>query len=392
MSNNSIAFYEKPSFEFLDFVFTLMETTGEPGFINLYEAARRRLSTMGITNPELIKEYAKLIGLNPCAEILLFHKGVCNLTTVNARAFVKFIDGKYIMDVEGLKAAQRRSARAGLRMTLVDLELAEWNKTQKRDVLLGTSLTKWKDAMALVDYTEDQEWALIEQLRVVAREAADEYAKQVRVPAPLLVTTVKPEGTLTQVFGGGSSGLHWDHSEYYIRRVRINAEDPLAKAVLRHKGWNINPEVGTPGNSYEERMKNARTFVIDFPVHSGNAKTKFDVTVEEQFRTYFMFQDKYTEHNSSNTITIKTADGEWAKARDIVFDNWDYFVGVSFLALDGGTYQLAPYEAITKEQFEEKQAAMSDFNFNILKMFEKPGDTEIDDTMEGCEAGVCPIR
>lgn len=388
MSNNSIAFIDKPSFKFLEFVFVLMETTGEPGFINLYEAARRRLLHMGITNPKIIREYAKMIGLNPCAEILLFTYGVCNLTTVNAKAFVIEIQGKYILDRKGLLDAQRRSARAGLRMTLVDLELPHWSEVQKRDRLIGTSITCWKDMIALCNMSELDEWELLAEMNEVIKDEAVKYSKALRVTQPLLDTTVKPEGTLTQVFGGGSSGLHLAHSEHFIRRVRINAQDPLAKAVLEHKGWTVNPENGTQGATREEKMQNARTLVIDFPVHSGTKKTKDDATVEEQFKTYFKFQKYYTSHNSSNTITVK--EGEWEVARDIVWDNWDDFVGVSFLAHDGGTYQLPPYEAINQEQYENILNNMQDFDMNILVDLETGAESELDN--DGCEAGICPIR
>lgn len=388
MSNNSIAFIEKPSFEFLDFVFELMKTTGEPGFVNLYEASRRRLKQMGITNPEIIKSYAKFIGLNPCAEILLYKYGVCNLTTVNAKAFVLKVQDRYVLDRDGLLEAQRRSTRAGLRMTLVELELTHWNEVQQRDRLIGPSLTCWKDMLSLCRMDDYDEMELLKELREATEKESAMYARQLRVAQPLLDTTLKPEGTLTQVFGGGSAGLHNAHSEYFIRRVRINADDALALAVIRHKGWTVNPENGTEGNTYEERMKNAKTIVVDFPVHAGSKKTRDDVSVEEQFATYFRFQTHYTSHNSSNTITVR--DNEWNVARDIVWECWDNFVGVSFLAHDGGTYQLPPYEAITKEQYEKLKDEMQDFDISILTELETGEETDIGN--DGCENGICPVR
>jgi ribonucleoside-diphosphate reductase alpha chain/ribonucleoside-triphosphate reductase len=360
MSNNSIAFEEKPSQKMLDLVFLIMRGEGEPGFVNMEEASRRRPNAQG---------------LNPCAEILLDSYGVCNLTTVNVDAFVK--DGK--LDEVELWKAQQLSARAGLRMTLVDLELPHWSAVQQRDRLLGCSLTGWKDAVAKARISPFKEESALRDLRQFARKTADDYAKELRVPSPLLVTTVKPEGTLSQLAGGVSSGLHWSHSPYYIRRIRINANDPLVE-VVKELGWNINPEVG-------QTLENARTLVIDFPIASGAKRTKDDITVSEQFDTYFNFQKSYTEHNSSNTITVKP--NEWYRTQSIVSEKWDDFVGVSFLAHDGGTYQLAPYEAISKEQYESMVATMKPFDYRLLEKYE--GESTLDGA-ENCEGGACPIR
>ena len=395
MSNNSVAFTQKPTDERLSLQFELLKGEGEPAFVNLEEAARRVLKQLGDTNPTRSRlEYIMdEIGLNPCVEIILFSKNVCNLTTVNVTAFVNE-DGT--LDEEGLLRAQRDSARMGLRMTLADLELPNWDKVQKRDRLLGTSLTGWKDAMSLLGYTEEQEEELQRKLQHASRSEADSYAKELRVNAPLLVTAVKPEGTLSQVARNPitdspvSSGLHWSHSPYYIRRIRINAEDPLAK-VAKDLGWTVNPEVGTEGDTFDERMKNAKTLVIDFPVASGADKTKDDISVDEQFDNYFSFQNHYTEHNTSNTITVK--DDEWKRAEERVEQGWDNFVGVSFLALDGGTYQLTPYEAITKEEFEEEKAKMAPFSAELLEEYEVTDNLEDADIgNDGCTTGACPVR
>lgn len=397
MSNNSVGFVEKPNREDLNLIFELMQLDGEPGFVNLAEAARRVLKAEGVNSPtkQDVLDKADEIGLNPCVEIILHSKNVCNLTTVNVKSFVKEDN---TLDEEGLLNAQRLSARTALRMTLIRLELPEWDKVQQRDRLLGNSLTGWKDAMDLLGYTQEQEDELKIKLRNTSRETADEYADDLGVNRPMFTTAVKPEGTLSQVAGGVSSGLHWSHSPHFVRRIRITATDPLAE-VAKQLDWNINAEVGTNGFMEEEdlgkpeQIESATTLVIDFPIESGAKQTKDDVTVKDQFENYFSFQDTYTDMNTSNTITVRDTD-EWTESEEIVYSKWDDFVGVSFLSLDGGSYQLAPYEAITEEEYHEKKSKMKPYNPELLKELEKTETTtEITSADDpDCVNGVCPVR
>lgn len=365
MSNNTAVFSEKPTREWLNFIFQLIQLDAEPGFMNMSAAEARRENVRG---------------LNPCAEILLDTKQQCNLTTVNMMAFRRE-DG--LLDTEGLQEAQRLSARAGLRMTLIDLELPEWNEKQKRDRLVGCSLTGTQDAMADLDGTQRAE--LLTLLNHTANEEAVFYAHMLRIPTPLLVSTCKPEGTLSLVAGGVSPGVHDAHSPYYIRRIRISANDALAKAAIAH-GWTVSPEVGTP----ENKLENARIYVIDFPVKSNAKRTKDDVGALEQLQRYFDFQDNYADHNTSNTITVRPE--EWEDIEDQIYSNWDKFIGVSFLAHDGGTYQLAPYEAIDKETYDKMVANYMPFEPEILELYETTGESLLDADDPDCATGGCPVR
>lgn len=396
MSNNSIAFTQKPERKVLQFIFQMMRLEGEPGFINLEEAARRRLARGGVKKPsrELMDHTMMMIGLNPCAEILLWSKGVCNLTTINATRFVK----NGVLDTDALFEAQRRSVRAGLRMTLVQLELENWRDVQNRDRLLGNSVTGWQDMLdqakestnpkGLITVKDKFETWLLKEMGKIAEEESTRYSSRLRVTKPLLDTTVKPEGTISQVCGSVSPGLHRSKGRHYIRHIRISALDPLAKAV-QAMGWKVYPEVGTPGGTHEEQMQNARTLVVAFPVSTGAKTTEADVTVDDQFDTYFKFQKHYTSHNSSNTITIKDP-ASWDRAEQRVWKGWDNFVGVSFLALDGGTYQLAPYTVCSQEEYSALAAEMTPFSNMILEGFENGTFTEIEDAE--CASGACPIR
>jgi len=232
-------------------------------------------------------------GVNPCGEILLDSKGLCNLTTINIYAFVNE-DGT--LDKEGLYEAQRLSARAGYRMTCVELELPEWNNVQQRDKLTGCSLTGWQDMVNKCGLSREEQKPLLREMKRIARVSSDELAEQVGQNKSLLITTVKPEGTLSQL-PTVSSGVHYSHSPYYIRRVRINASDPLIK-VCEELGYPIFPEVG-------QDIETCTTKIIEFPVKAPDGITKYDVSAIEQLENYKMFMEDYVEHNCSITVHVR---------------------------------------------------------------------------------------
>lgn len=362
MSNNSIYYKKKPTREQLNWLIKAQRYSGEPGFVNEIAGSKRRENFNGV---------------NPCAEILLDNKGMCNLTTVNVMSFVK--DG--VLDYSGLMEAQRLSARAGYRMTCVELELPKWNVVQQRDKLLGCSLTGWQDMVNATGMSKEDEKALLRALRESARLAADQYAETLKGSKPLLVTTIKPEGTLSQL-PVVSSGVHYSHSPYYIRRIRVNAKDPIVQ-VCEELGYPIKAEVG---QDYET----AKTKVVEFPVKSPEGRTKYDVSAIEQLENYKMFMENYIDHNCS--ITVHVRDNEWEEVEQWMWDNWDDVVAVSFLSLDDSFYELLPYESITKEQYEEMVASMRPFMPSLISKYEVE-EVELEVTADpSCASGVCPVR
>ena len=367
MSNNSVWLEQKPTLKQLMAIFDSIKECGEPGFINVREGKRRR------------KDFS---GMNPCAEVLLPPNGVCNLTTINLPAFV-LANGS--VDWDGLREAIRLSARAAYRMTCLNLELEGWNEVHHRDRLLGCSITGYQDFIGSVGIGVERDF--LNETHSLTRRFADEYADSLGMPRSLKVTAVKPEGTLSLVANGVSAGLHYQHSPYFIRRIRVNASDPLAKTALE-LGWQIHPEVG-------QTMENATTLVIDFPCKAIGSVTKNDVTARKQLYNYLKFQLTYTEMNTSNTITVKP--DEWDDVLVEVYNNWDDILAVTFLQHDGKAYPLMPYEECTKEEYEELKAKMKSFDEALLNKYEfetqnMGKEFEILDDREGCENGVCPIR
>lgn len=361
MSNNSIYYQSKPSREQLHWHLQQMRYSGEPGWINEEAGARRR---------------PNFNGCNPCGEILLDSHGLCNLTTVNLMGFVH--DGA--LDRPALLKAQRLSARAGYRMTCKELEMFSWNAVQQRDKLLGCSLTGWQDMVNATGMSREDQAALLRELRETARRAADEIAGQLGGRRPLLVTTVKPEGTLS-LLPTVSSGVHYSHAPYYIRRVRISAADPLCK-VCEDLGYPVLPEVG-------QDPDDPTTKVVEFPVQAPAGRVKADVTAIEQLETYKMFMENYVDHNCS--VTIHVRNDEWDQVEQWVWDHWDEVVALSFLSYDDSFYELMPYEAIDKAEYDRRRAAMRPFNPSLLTRYEHE-ETELDIGASDCANGVCPVR
>jgi ribonucleoside-diphosphate reductase alpha chain/ribonucleoside-triphosphate reductase len=361
MSNNSIYYTRKPDRAGLSWHLQQMRYSGEPGWVNEAAGKKRRPNFRGV---------------NPCAEILLDSKGLCNLTTVNVMAFVS--SGK--LDREELLKAQRLSARAGYRMTCTELEIPEWNAVQRRDRLIGCSLTGWQDMVNATGLDKDGQRALLEELRAAARGAASEYAEQLGMEAPLLTTTVKPEGTLS-LLPVVSSGVHFSHAAYFVRRIRISADDPLVK-VCEELGYPVYPEVG-------QTRENAMTKVVEFPVKAPEGKIKKDVSAIEQLEIYKMFMESYVEHNCS--ITVHVRDDEWDAVEDWVWENWDDVVALSFLPYDDSFYELLPFEEITEEEYARRVREMKPFIPSLISKYEKE-ETDFDIGADGCESGVCPVR
>ena len=362
MSNNSIYYKEKPTREKLRWQLERMRYSGEPGWVNEVAGAKRRPNFNGV---------------NPCGEILLDNKGLCNLTTINVFAFV--YDGNKL-DVQGLLKAQRLSARASYRMTCVELELPMWNNVQQRDKLLGCSLTGWMDMVNATKMTRDEQAVLLKQLRDAAKKEAEMYSAELGGGVPVLVTTVKPEGTLSQL-PNVSSGVHHSHSPYYIRRVRINSHDPLVK-VCEELGYPVLPEVG-------QEWETCTTKVVEFPCKAPEGITKYDVSAIEQLETYKMFMEHYVDHNCSITVSVRPE--EWNQVEAWVYDNWDDTVALSFLPLEDSFYQLMPYESIDEDEYTKRASEMKPFRPSLITKYEKE-EINLDIGTDGCDTGACPVR
>lgn len=307
-------------------------------------------------------------------EILLKANTCCNLSTNNLVAFVK--DGK--LDKKALKDVLRLSTRVALRMTLVDVELPNWDKAMKEDRVIGVSLTGMMDMMNLTGMDYKALGELLQELRDTVHEEGRRYAKALNVSTPKLMTTVKPEGSISTL-PGVSSGVHFSHSPYYIRRVRINETDPLYKTIKKDNCYPI----------YDEPT-NPHVKVVEFPIQAPEGKTKYDVGAIEQLELYKLTMNNWTDHNTS--ITVHVRENEWDDVANWVHENFDDIVGVTFLPLYEETYPLLPFEKTTKEDYEKRLKQIKPIDLTYLHDLEKDIYQEQDILDNECAGGACPVR
>lgn len=312
-----------------------------------------------------------------CGEILLDDRQTCNLTEINLSAFVNE-DGTY--NKQSLLEAQKLSATIGYRMASVELELHEWDKAAKKDMLLGCSLSGVADFINKTKISDNEFKILLQELRKVAHETANEYAVKFNMKPSTTVTTLKPSGSVS-LLPSISAGIHYPHSDYYIRRVRISAADPLCKAMIE-MGF-----VSVPENGQTE--ENHTTRVFSFPMKSPQGDNKFTVSALRQLELYKLLMENYVDANASNTITVRKE--EWEDTVKWVHENWDSIVGMTFLELNDEFYQLAPYEKITQEEYEQLLSITPKFDANIANQSEDFSDL-LDIAIDECSTGACPIR
>ncbi len=324
----------------------------------------------------------EIVYTKQCGEILLDSRGMCNLTEINIHAFVKEDN---TLDIDGLNRAQELSARAGFRMTFVELELPKWDRIQKRDRLLGCSITGWQDMVNRVGLTTNDKQSLLSSLREIAIYVGNSYAEEMAVNKPLLTTTVKPSGTIS-LLPTVSSGIHFSHSPFYLRRIRVGVNDPILK-VCEELDYSIKDETG----------KDETRRVVEFPVQAPKGRTKYDVGAIEQLEEYRLFQEYYTQHNTSITVHVK--EDEWDDVEQWIWDNWEHFVGVSFLGIgddpessEGGenVYSVLPYESCTQEVYEKVLARTPTFKPSLVNKYETVDNEK--ELESDCEDGHCPVR
>lgn len=370
LANNSAVYTRKPEADvFLREWTGLVESkSGERGLFNRAAAAKAagrsgRRTTEGIA-----------FGTNPCSEIVLRPYQFCNLSTIP-------VQGEDTLE-DLMEKVEIATILGTWQSTLTNFKgiRSIWKKNTEEERLLGVSMTGIFGNALLNGRIEGLEQRL-ESLRDHAVKTNAVLADEIGIARSAAVTCVKPEGT-TSSLTLTSSGIHPWHSQYYIRTVRGDKKDPLTQFLM---------DSGIP---YEDDLMNKdATVVFSYPTKAPDgALTRNDFTAIEHLELWLKYQRHWCEHKPSVTISVK--DDEWISVAAWVYDHFDEISGVSFLPYSDHTYAQAPYQEITKEEYDAAVAAMpTDIMWTLLGHYEESDEAVIGGRELACSgnAGGCDV-
>ena len=366
LSNNSVCYTEKPGMDAFmeEWVSLYKSKSGERGIFNR-EASKKQAAKNGR------RDYDYAFGTNPCSEIILRPNQFCNLTEVVVNALDDFND---------LKRKVRLASILGtFQSTLTEFKYLRkvWKHNTEEERLLGVSLTGIMDNITTSNAKDPALKNVLRELRHVAVDTNKAFAKQLKIPQSTAVTCVKPSGTVSQLVDS-ASGIHARYAPYYIRRVRGDVTDPLSRFLEAS---------GVPS---EIDVTNSKVVVFDFPQKAPkNAVVTDDTNALSQLELWLVYQEFYCEHKPS--ITVSVAEHEWMAVGAWVYDHFDEVSGISFLPKADHSYRQAPYEAITKTEYDALvKASPSTIDWNKLSEYEIEDTTNAAQTL-ACSADSCEV-
>jgi ribonucleoside-diphosphate reductase alpha chain len=368
LSNNSVAYSRKPEMQqfIAEWKSVYDSKSGERGIYNV-AAAQAQAAKYGRRSADI--HY----GTNPCSEIILRPYQFCNLSEVVLREKDT---------VEDVKNKVRLATILGTwQSTLTDFKYIRkiWKDNTEEERLLGVSLTgqfghKFFSGQENLKILAE----VLDDLREYAVTTNIVEAEKIGIPASAAVTCVKPSGTVSQLVGV-SSGMHPWHSDYYVRTVRGDKKDPITQFLK---------DSGIPAE--DDVMKPNDTSVFSFPVKApSHAITRDKLTAIQQLEIWLTYQRHWCEHKPSITVSVK--EDEWMEVGAWVYKHFDEVSGISFLPYSEHTYVQAPYQEITKEQYEELVFKMpKTINWSALSMYELEDSTTGSQAL-ACVSGECEI-
>lgn len=354
MSNNSIVAPE--NIDDLPNEFWETYNQGEPyGLINL-ELSRLVGRTGETQYPD-----PEVEGFNPCAEQSLANFETCCLAEIYLPNITSY---------EELLEVLPYAYRMNKHSLALQCSLKETEKIVNKNMRMGIGMT------GILQATEEQR-SWLKDAYVWLREYDVKYSAEHGFPTSIKLTTVKPSGTLS-LLAGVTPGVHPNPAgPYYIRRVRISSQSPLVEVCRKH-GYHIEYQRKFDGS------EDKSTMVISFPCKlPETTPVAADYDWKTQMDMVRRMQSEWSDNSVSCTVYYKKEDLEDIK--QYLKDHFRHEMKtVSFLLYHGHGFDQAPYETITKEEYEQMASMTTPITTVEIK------EDEFD--LAECASGACPIK
>jgi len=331
----------------------------------------KRVEASGAGEPGIYFTNDKDWGTNPCCEIALRPNQFCNLCEVN------------VSDIESQEDLNNRVKAAAFIGTLqagyTDFHYLRdiWKRTTEKEALIGVSMTGIGSGVVLG-------YNMKEAAKLVKEENA-RVAEMIGINKSARTTTVKPAGT-TSLTLGTSSGIHAWHNDYYIRRVRVGKNEAIYQYL----------SINHPELIEDEFFRPHDTAVISVPQKAPEGailRTESPFQLLDRVKKITQewvrpgHRSGSNTHNVSATISLKNED--WELAGEWMWENRDFYNGLSVLPYDGGSYIQAPFEDCTKEEYDRLFAKLH--TIDLSKVVELQDNTDLSGEL-ACAGGACEIK
>lgn len=352
MSNNSVVCNDIKDLH--EYFWDGYEGKGEPyGLINL--RLSRKIGRLGDTNyPDPDVE-----GYNPCAEQSLAAYETCCLAEVwlsNVSTKEEFIDICKLL------------YRINKHSLALPCHLDETAEIVHKNMRMGIGITGVLQATK-----EQQSW--LKDTYVALREFDKEYSALHSFPESIKLTTVKPSGTLS-LLPGVTPGCHPAYAQYMIRRIRISADHSLVN-VCREHGYPVEYQQNFDGS------EDHSTVVVSFPfAYPEGTVLANEMTAISQLETVKWLQEVWSDNSVSCTVYYRKE--ELPEIKKYLAKNYkNNHKSLSFLLHSEHGFKQAPYEEITKEEYDALVAKTT--------LITKVNEATFDGGDE-CATGACPVK
>jgi ribonucleoside-triphosphate reductase (thioredoxin) len=342
--------------------------TSKEDFLELW----KQIEASGSGEPGLYFTNDKDWGTNPCCEIALKPFQFCNLTEINGGTIVSFED----FDTRAKIASFFGTLQAGF--TDFHYLRSVWQQTTEEDALIGVGITGIASGI-INEFTKEQLHQVVETIRVENARIAG----IININVAARQTTIKPSGS-TSCALSTSSGVHSWFDLFYIRRMQFSGNESILQYLLKAVPELVKPYRATPGS-----------YVLELPQKAPeNAVTRTESALEflERVKHLNLNWVKQGHQNGANTnnvsATCNIRPNEWYSVGEWMWENRNSYNGLSVLPYDNGTYEQAPFETITEEQYKKMVKHVG--SIDLSKVIENEDHTTITQELacsgpNGCE-------